>query len=161
MYTAHQRVALLLAALPWITTLGGCATEAAVTAVAPASFAVTLYTSTSTLKYTWFELTRDRQLLYAGGRDATARNGAPVTTLTEKQTQEVWDVIYRGRIHEAPAGALFPESKAVRYDFTLNTGGVDHIVRAADDEQPAMKELHDYLFKLQAAIRYDQPRLGK
>ncbi len=121
----------------------------------PDRMSLTLFTTTSTHQITYFELTRAGELRYAGGADATGRQGIPVATLTPQQRQDIWDIMIQGRLHEAPAGPLFPQASQVNYDFTLNTGGIDHIVRAADNELPALRTLHDYLFQIQAA-RYGE-----
>lgn len=124
--------------------------------LAPQSLALTLFTATSTLRHTWFEVGADGELRYAGGRDAARRQGERVLTLSPQQRQEIWDIIRNTGLLEAQAGPLFPEGERVTYDFTVNTGGIDRIVRAADDEQPGLAQLHDYLFKLQTEARYKQ-----
>ncbi len=127
------------------------------TANPPAVFALTLFTRTTTQRLTYFELSRRSELRYAGGLAALRREGELVTTLTPQQKQELWTLLIDGGLHEAGAGPLFPEAKEVFYDLALNTGGFDHIVRSVDDDHPGLKKVHDYLFKLQAQIRYNHP----
>jgi hypothetical protein len=137
-----------------IMVVAGCSggPPAKLPAEAPSDYALTLFTAfPAALKYTWFELTKTGELRYAGGRGATSREGEPVAVLTPQQRRQVWDILKRGRLDEAPAGPLFPKGSDVTYDFTLNTGGPDRIVRAADNEQPALRELHDFLFDIQKA----------
>lgn len=126
---------------------------------APKQFSLTLFTRTTTQRITYFEVTRAGELRYDGGLSATSREAKPVVALTPIQRQEIWDILMAGKLHEAPAGPLFPKAASVYYDFTFNTGGLDHIVRAIDDEQPSLKKLHDHLFKIQAAVRFADPLL--
>ncbi len=121
----------------------------------PETFALSLYTRTVTQRLTYFEITRAGELRYAGGLSAMRREGERVATITPQQKREIWNILIQGKIHEAGAGPLFPEAGDVNYDLALNTGGFDHLVRSVDDELPAMKTLHDYLFKIQANLRYD------
>jgi len=153
-YGSRPILFVVIAALVALAALAGCGNTPGgpLPAEAPPDFSLTLYTATpAALKFTWFELTGTGELFYAGGRDATARQGMPVAMLTAPQRQAAWDIIVRGKLGEAGAGPLFPKANEVSYDFTLNTGGPDRIVRAADDEQPALRELHDFLFNIQKA----------
>lgn len=143
-----------------VTLTAGCSNPTIqATKQVPQSFSLTLFTRTTNQRLTYFEITRAGELRYDGGLSATGREGKPVVTLTPIQRQEIWDILMNGKLHEAPAGPLFPTAKRVYYDFTFNTGGLDHIVRAIDDEQPALQTLHDYLFKIQAAVRFSDPAL--
>jgi hypothetical protein len=145
---------ILFALIAALSALAGCGNTSGkpLPAEAPPDYSLTLYTATpGALKFTWFELTKTGELRYAGGLDASNRQGKPVAVLTPQQRQAAWDIIVRGKLGEAGAGPLFPKADDVSYDFTLNTGGPDRIVRAADDEQPALRELHDFLFNVQKA----------
>lgn len=154
------RCTLLVALMLLASLLAGCSNPTITASKeVPADFSLTLFTTTTTQRVTYFEITRASELRYDGGMSATGREGKPVVTLNATQRQEIWDILMNGKLHEAPAGPLFPKAKSVYYDFTFNTGGLDHIVRAIDDEQPALKTLHDYLFKIQAAVRFSDPVL--
>lgn len=144
--------AILLACFS-LSACSGPAIEASDTP--PETFALSLYTRTATQRLTYFEITRSGDLYYAGGRAALQREGELVTKITPQQKQEIWSILIQGKLHEAGAGPLFPEARDTNYDLAFNTGGFDHIVRSVDNDLPALKTLHDYLFKIQATLRYD------
>ncbi len=122
---------------------------------------LTLWSRTTTQKYTYFQLKADGQLLYAGGRDAMWRDAKPVVKLTRPQQEQVWSVVEKHKLVDAP-NTLFPSAKTVQYELSLNTGGfLGTTINCVDDMVPGMKELHDLLFKLQGDVRYDHPALQR
>ncbi len=122
---------------------------------------MTLWARTTTQKFTYFELNHHGELRYGGGRNAMWRESQPVMTLTREQLTQVWDVVERHKLVEAPS-TLLPDAKTVQYELTLNTGGIlGRTINCADDTVPGVKELHDLLFKMQGDVRYDHPAIRR
>jgi hypothetical protein len=109
-------------------------------------------------RYTYFELSRDGQLRYGGGRDAAQRITEPVTTLTAEQRREVWEIITDHHLMDAPSSP-FEKPQEVAYEVEIKQGMIGKSFRALDDEMPGVTELHDYLFRIQAEKRYNVPGL--
>jgi hypothetical protein len=107
-------------------------------------------------RYTYFEIERDGDFLYGGGRAGAQRTGEPIGKLTPEQRREVWRIIQANRLQDAPNEKADDDSR-VRYELHINTGVLGSKLHTTDDKVPGVKELHDYLFELQAAERFKLP----
>jgi len=110
-------------------------------------------------RYTYFELDSQGRLSYAGGEQAARREAGPVMTLTADQLQHVRQIVRRHNLLSVPS----PDVKKhdhIKYELYLKSEGWrGRTLHATDDTLPGVRELHDYLFSLQAEKRYHIPRL--
>lgn len=150
------RFAILSAfAVIGLSLLGCGASRAIDAATPPEHLTLQLRMAGKDNKYTYFELDRDGQLSFGGGRMAMMRGSKPVTTLSAEQLQAVWDVIRKHKLLEA-GSELFPDIEEVRWDLLIRTDSIllGRTIRSSDDTVPGIKELHDLLFEFQAEVRY-------
>ncbi|MCX5659319.1 MAG: hypothetical protein NTW19_06295 [Planctomycetota bacterium] len=109
-------------------------------------------------KLTYFEIAKDGQLSFAGGRDAMHGSAQPVVILAPEQRQAVWDIITRNRLLDAK-GTFLAKATTVTYDLTIDPGSGRHTLRSIDEETPGLAELQKTLFEYQAKVRYKIPGL--
>jgi hypothetical protein len=118
-------------------------------------FSLTLRAVSTDLRYTYFELDRKGNLAFGGGKNAVISSAKPVITLTDDQRREVWQIIAAGNLLDAPSKP-FAKGERVTYDLSITREGMalGRNVHNIDDNVPAIKQLHDYLFGIQAEKRY-------
>jgi len=125
----------------------------------PQGLSLTLRGDTVDGRHTYFELKSDGAFSYGGGRAGVLNNATPVSTLTAAQRQEIWNVITGYHLFEAKSFP-FASSERVSFRVKLRRNGSTHEFRAIDDKVPGVQELHDLLFKYQAAVRYKVPGIN-
>ena len=133
-----------------VPMLVGCATAPVDSDV---SLRLSLRARTTDRRSSYFELSGDGQLAFAGGRHAMIGSARPVTTLTVDQLQQVRDIVAHHRLFEArrhPTG----QPKRVTYELALRTKGHRRRIRCVDDDVPGVESLHQLLFQIQADARY-------
>lgn len=143
------------------TSVGCTSTTATDSATPPKHLSLQLHMSAKDHKYTYFELSQSGELSFGGGRSGMLRKAKPVTTLSAKQVQAIWDVIRQNKLLDAE-GEFFPDSEQVKWELMMRTDpySLGHTVRTSDNKVPGIKELHDLLFKFQADVRYSDPTTG-
>ena len=125
----------------------------------PQKLSLDLRAGTTDGRYTYFEVTDDGELKFGGGRAGAMRKAARVAVLTPEQRDAIWQIIAKHDLIHAKNSKMFARAEKVTYDLDISTGGPNHSLRAIDDEVPAVKELHDHLFDLQANVRYTLPAI--
>ncbi len=134
----------------------GCASTTVVDSPSPPEYlSLQLHMATNKRQYTYFELKGDGELHYGGGRMGMLRNAEPVTTLSAKQQQAVWDVIRKHQLLNAD-GSFIPDYETVKWELTVRTSphSLGRTIRTGDDQVTGIRELHDLLFKYQSAVRF-------
>lgn len=146
-----------------LTALVGCgATPATLDSPTPPEhLSLQLHMAAKDHKYTYFELDRNGELRFGGGRLGMIRGARPVTTLSAEQVQAIWDVIRRNKLLQAE-GEFIPDVEHVKWEMLIRTNqhSLGRTVRTSDNNVPGIKELHDLLFKFQADVRYSDPTSG-
>lgn len=105
------------------------------------------------LRYTYFILEKDGQLLFGGGRDAAHRIAHPVTVLSPAQKDELRQIIDEHHLL-ADERIVRQDPQQIRYEAKIAGGGLRRSIRCVDDQVPGVKALHDKLFQFQAQVRY-------
>lgn len=142
-----------------VLLLSGCSSSpATLEGSAPRDLAVTIRMSSKDLRYTMLELQRDGTLLFGGGSMARFGDAAPVMVLTQRQREQVWQLIVE---HDLLNIRTPPSMEAVKtqWQVRLQGGGRRRAFRFVDDQAPGAVALHDLLFQFQAAVRYNLPGL--
>ena len=121
---------------------------------------LTLWSASTDRRYTYMELSELGELSFAGGQEAARREAQPVLTLTSEQLDRVRAILDEHGLSNVPSPGWDKENR-VRYELRLRrTGLAGRTIRTGDDRTPGMRELHDYLFALQAEKRYRVPVAG-
>ena len=123
---------------------------------------LSLQSITTDKRYTYFELTPDGMLSFAGGYDAINKNARPIFTLTKDDLQKVHSIIEQANLIAVKVSGNHSRknSQKVHYELTLNINGKHNNITVNDDEIPGINQLHDLLFDLQARERYNLPGIG-
>jgi hypothetical protein len=146
----NRRAALLMMALA-VALMGGC--QSAAKLPPHRGLSLKLYCRGDANRQTYLELDKGGKLAFGGGRDAAQRVANPVMTLSDAQSQAVYDVIQRHDLLHAK-GALFDKAQHTTYELDLRVDGKQRSLRAVDDQVPGLRELNDLLFDMQARERY-------
>lgn len=160
----HTRFSLLLAAVLVCLSQVGCKSLSAVTPPpGVAAIDLKLQCLTTDKRYTYFELKPDGSLAFAGGFDAINRNAGKVMTLSADQLKKVQSLIQDTNLltARAPKNQSRKASQTAHYELSLSVDGKHNSLTVNDDNLPAVVKLHDMLFTLQAAKRYNLPGIGK
>jgi len=147
-----------LSAAALIAATGCSSSPATYTDTVPQSLTLRLRKATLTNKYTYFELQRDGQLRYGGGRMAMLRKSQPIITLTSPQKQAVWDIIRKHHLLDVK-GEFAPERERINWEVMIKAGhfSLGRTIRCTNDDVPGIAELHDLLFKIQSDKRFLDP----
>lgn len=105
-------------------------------------------------RYTYYEISEEGQLAYAGGRMAAQRVARPVGELPSQVRQQLWGLIERHQLMLASGDWLFIPQGQIGYDLHLKVDGRNQRILAADDQVAGLKEMSDLLFRTQLAKRY-------
>lgn len=143
--------ALLACATLW---LAGCSTTRTTPDGTP-QFSLKLRRATTDGRYTMFEIKRDGQFFFGGGRDATLFNSKPIGTVTDLQRKRIWELITAYKLEDASSSSVFDSAKNTTYDFAVSERGelLTSSIRVYDDQAPGLKELHDLLLDYQSQMR--------
>lgn len=126
----------------------------------PQKFELTISAYFTTGKHTYMTLDRDGLLSYAGGKAALFREPKPIITLTPAQRQKVWSLIVTSNMLNTK-NQLFKSPKEMAYDVEIDPGKsfTSKSFHITDQSiPPAVIQLHDMLFNLQADEQY-KPQL--
>ncbi len=118
---------------------------------------LTLWSASDDRRFTYLEVSPLGELSFSGGQEAARREALPVLTLTSEQLARVRSILdTHGLYHLSSPG--WDKKDKVRYELRLRrTGLAGRTLRTGDDRTPGVRDLHDYLFSLQAEKRYRVP----
>lgn len=128
----------------------------------PKKFELTISSYFTAGKHTYMTLDQDGLLSYAGGKAAIFRETKPIITLTHAQRQKVWSLIVDSKMLNTK-NQLFKSPKEVAYDVEIDLGKSFSSKSFHVTDQsipPAVVQLHDMLFNLQADEQY-KPQLPR
>lgn len=127
-----------------------------------AAITLSLQTLTTDKRYTYFELTPDGTLSFAGGFDAINRSAHRVMTLTPDQLHQVQALISQSNLFTTKVSGRQDRksSQKVHYELALQMDQQSRKLTANDDVVPALSQLHALLFEMQAQERYKLPGIG-
>jgi ABC-type Zn uptake system ZnuABC Zn-binding protein ZnuA len=143
--------------------LGGCKTLSTVTPpTGVAAITLKLQCLTTDKRYTYFELQPDGALSFAGGFNAINRNAQQVMILSPDQLKQVQQLIETTALltAKAPKNQDRKSSQTAHYELSLNVDGKHNSIAVNDDNLPALGQLHEMLFTMQAQARYNLPGIG-
>jgi len=155
-------IGLLLAITLLITGCASHKSDAFSASQVPPGFGLKVYRHLEGSRHTYFILTPQGELRFAGGRPALMRIASPVMTLTPAQRQELWAIVIEHKLLDVK-GQGFATGKQATYEVEISTGKTlgDKDFRVVDDRIPqGVKLLHDKLFDYQAQYRYAKDPTG-
>lgn len=117
------------------------------------SFKLTLRRTTTDRRFTYFELAKNGELAFGGGRNAVRRVAEPVIILSAQQLQQVRQVLIQHRIFDTPKPSSAKPNN-VSYELDVSAAGRRRRIRCVDEQIPAIGTLHQLLFQIQADLRY-------
>lgn len=154
----HQPGLWITILLPALAFFTGCASSTANLSpqIVQPGFELSIAMYTTAGKHTYMTLDPDGQLSFAGGKDASLRQTKPITTLSDEQIAQVWQLVVSSDMIQTK-NQLFKSPETIAFDVQIDPGqGYSsksfHVV---DDAIPAsVHKLQDMLFEWQAAVNY-------
>ena len=126
---------------------------------APPPLFIKLFRTTRDRQYTLFEVSKQGELSFGGGRDAMSRVAKPVGPLTVEERQRLWDMMTRYDLTSLP-NRTFAKYERVAYEVKIKADGMGCSYRAIDDEAADLEHLHEALFGMYTERTYKLPQFS-
>lgn len=120
------------------------------------SLTMTLFVKSQDGRYTYYEISEENELSYAGGRMAAQRVARPIGQLPHDIRTRIMQLIESHGLMQIDSPHLFLPDGQVSYDLFLKIDGQSHRILAADHQVAGLKEMSEMLFRTQFAKKYAQ-----